>query len=349
MQGDLDPRFSPRARRSWIWGRVLRSGVVVLALLAIEYFVVPRLVGATKNLDLLTDLNIGWLVSAIALEAASLVCWTLLTRVLLDGSGPTFSQQMRITLATTAVSHVVPVSGAGTAGLGYYLLTRYGVDGPRAGFVLIAEAVGSAITLITLLWLSLLASIPVAGLRPIYAFVVVVGLLAILAVAALGYAFTRGEELAIRLVRRLGQRIPRLGADRLERLVRTTSDSLIHLARDRRMLGRATFWAAGNWLLDAASLWFFVAAFGDWMNPVELFIAYGIANVLAAVPITPAGLGVIEVSPVALLVGFGLTSVVATLAVLSWRVLNFWLPIPVGAVAYLSLSVSRRSTEKGNE
>ena len=42
-----------------------------------------------------------------------------------------------------------------------------------------------------------------------------------------------------------------------------------------------------------------------------------------------------------LLVGFGLTRSVATLGVLAWRLVNFWLPIPTGAIAYISLKVPR--------
>jgi hypothetical protein len=96
-----------------------------------------------------------------------------------------------------------------------------------------------------------------------------------------------------------------------------------------------------NWLLDAASLWCFIAAFGSFADPVGLFAAYGIANVIGAIPITPAGLGVIDsVTPV-LLISFGLTRSVATLGVLSWRLVNFWLPIPTGAAAYVSLKVPK--------
>ena len=63
------------------------------------------------------------------------------------------------------------------------------------------------------------------------------------------------------------------------------------------------------------------------------------ANVLAAIPLTPGGLGIIDTVIPILLVGFGLTRSVATLGVLSWRLVNFWLPIPAGAVAYASLKV----------
>jgi uncharacterized membrane protein YbhN (UPF0104 family) len=100
-------------------------------------------------------------------------------------------------------------------------------------------------------------------------------------------------------------------------------------------------WASLNWLLDAASLWCFVAAFGHFANPVELFAAYGIANVAGALPVTPAGLGVVDSITPLLLVSFGVTRSVATLGVLGWRLVNFWLPIPAGAAAYVSLKVPR--------
>ena len=107
------------------------------------------------------------------------------------------------------------------------------------------------------------------------------------------------------------------------------------------MLTISVVWASLNWLLDAASLWCFVAAFGRVVNPVELFAAYGIANVAGALPVTPAGLGVVDSVTPLLLVSFGVTRNVATLGVLGWRLVNFWMPIPAGAIAYASLKVPR--------
>src|SRR5208337_4989825 len=60
-----------------------------------------------------------------------------------------------------------------------------------------------------------------------------------------------------------------------------------------------------------------------------------------ALPITPGGLGVVDSVAPLLLVSFGVPASVATLGVLAWRLVNFWLPIPVGAIAYVSLKVPR--------
>jgi uncharacterized protein (TIRG00374 family) len=324
-----------RGRRRWL----RRSLLILLALLVVEYLVVPELVGASKNLDLLSSLNVGWLAGGVVAEAGSLLCYALMTQTLLGANPPPLTRMVRITLATTAISHVVPGGSAGGAGLGYQLLTDSGVDGSDAAFTLATQGIGSAVVLNAMLWLSLLVSIPLAGVHPIYVAIALVGLVALIAVTALVYTFTRGEERAVRVVRAIGRRVPRVGEDRLERLVRQMGESLSELAHDRVTLRRAVMYAGLNWGLDALSLWCFVAALGRYVNPFELFAAYGIANVLATVPITPGGLGVIEASAASLIVSFGSPRALATLAVIGWRLVNFWFPIPLGALAYVSLRV----------
>ena len=341
VSADAGPGSRPRSRRPHLPGWVRHGLVVFLALLLVEYLVIPELVGASKNLHLLKGVNLGWLAAGIVFEAAAILCYALLTRTLLRGQAPPLSTLVRIVLATTGISHVIPGGAAGGAGLGYQQLTQHGVEGADAGVALATQAIGSAVVLNAMLWLSLIVSIPLAGLHPIYLAAAVVGLLGLFATAALFYTFTRGEQAAVRFVRAVGRRIPRLSEDRLTRLLGQVRGSMTTLASDRDLLKRALTWAALNWLLDAASLWSFVAALGHFVDPFELFAAYGIANVLGAIPITPGGLGVIEASAATLLVSFGLTRNVATLAVIGWRLVNFWLPIPVGAAAYISLRVPR--------
>jgi hypothetical protein len=54
---------------------------------------------------------------------------------------------------------------------------------------------------------------------------------------------------------------------------------------------------------------------------------------------------VIEGVLIPTLVGFRVPAAIATVGVLSWRLVNFWLPIPVGGGCYLSLKVRRRRAE----
>jgi uncharacterized protein (TIRG00374 family) len=335
----------PAPHRSWLRAarRPLRRIVLLFILaLIIEYLVIPEVVGASKDLYLLDRLSVGWLVAGLVLEAVSLFCYALLTRALLPAEGrPGLSRLFRIDLAAAAVAHVIPAGTIGSAGVGYQLFTSEGLDGTDVGVMMATKGMGSTVVLNALLWLALVISIPLSGFRPVYATVAIVGAVLLAAMAALVIGLTRGGKRAARILRAIGSKIPGVGGDRLEKIVLQANDSLRRLAGDRRVLVGSLTWASLNWLLDAASLWCFVAAFGEFTNPVGLFAAYGIANVLGAIPVTPAGLGVVDsVTPV-LLVSFGLTRSVATLGVLSWRLVNFWLPIPTGAAAYVSLKVPR--------
>ena len=275
----------------------LRRGIVLFALvLIIEYLVVPELVGASKDLHLLGQVSAFWLAAGVILEFLSLFCYGLLTQALLPpGShNPGLSVLFRIDLAAAAIAHVIPAGTLGSAGLGYKLFTDAGIKGRDAAVMMATKGLGSTVVLNVLLWLSLVISIPLAGFHPIYVTVAVTGAVILLAIAALAFGFIRGAERASRILHAIGDRIPGLSGDRLEQALLDAAKSLSALGRDRRTLVMSLTWATLNWLLDAASLWCFVAAFGKFVNPVELFAAYGIANVAGALPVTPGGLGVVE-------------------------------------------------------
>ena len=345
-RGDLGKLGWWRRGRTWLPFVVkpLRRGILIfVVLLIVEYLVVPELVSASKDLHLLGQVNAAWLVAGVVLEGLSLFCYGLLTQALLPpgARNPGLSRLFRIDLAAAAVAHVIPAGTLGSAGIGYRLFTDEGIKGNDAAVMMATKGLGSTVVLNVLLWLSLVISIPLAGFHPIYVTVAIIGAVLLLAIAALFVGITRGATRASRILHAVGDRIPGLTGDRLEEALLDTAAKLSALARDRRTLVMSLTWASLNWLLDAASLWCFVAAFGKFVNPVELFAAYGIANVAGALPVTPGGLGVVDSIAPLLLVSFGVNRSVATLGVLGWRLVNFWLPIPAGAIAYVSLKVPR--------
>ena len=59
----------------------------------------------------------------------------------------------------------------------------------------------------------------------------------------------------------------------------------------------------------------------------------------------PAGLGVVEATMIPLLTFFGCDRGIATLGVVAYRLVNFWLPIPLGFLAYLSLQVEQETAD----
>ena len=343
VNGEQGRRGRWRLWLGWLslMAKPARRGVIVFILiLVIEYLVVPELVGASKDLNLLERVSAWWVAAGVVLEGASLFCYAVLTKVLLPpGPKPSLWTLFRIDLSAAAVAHVIPAGTLGTAALGYKLFTNEGISGNDATVMMAAKGIGSTVVLNVLLWISLVVSIALAGFQPIYGTVAVIGTVVLLGVGLLVLGVTRGAGFASRILRAAGDKIPFLSGERIERAVLDAAHSFSLLAKDKRVMALSLLWASLNWILDAASLWCFVAAFGHLANPVELFAAYGIANVAGALPVTPGGLGVVDSITPLLLVGFGVTRSVATLGVLAWRVVNFWLPIPLGALSYASLKV----------
>ncbi|MEN3273138.1 MAG: putative heme transporter, partial [Actinomycetota bacterium] len=255
----------------------------------------PQLAGTRKALDLLGRVDVWWLVAGVALEIGALLAYAQLTRSLLPREDRvSLATTGRITLSTLAVSHVVPGGTIAGASLGFRLLTSAGVDGTDAGFALATQGLGSAVVLNVLLWIGLVVTIPLRGFHPLYGTAAIVGALALAGVGAAVLLLTRGEDRAARVVCRVARRIPMVDERALSDVLHRVSERLSGLLADRPLLARAATWAALNWLLDAASLWVFLTAFGHHMGPDGLLVAYGLAYVLAAIPLTPGGLGVVE-------------------------------------------------------
>src|SRR6266436_10241799 len=220
-----------RRWRSWLPFvlKPLRRGIVIFVLLLIvEYLVVPELVGASKDLHLLGQVNAGWLAAGAILEGLSLFCYGLLTQAVLPpgAHNPGLSRLFRIDLAAAAVAHVIPAGTLGSAGIGYKLFTAEGIKGRDAAVMMATKGLGSTVVLNVLLWLSLVISIPLAGFHPIYVTVAITGAVVLLAVAALAFGITRGAQRASRILHMVGDRIPGLTGDRLEQAIRDAGASL---------------------------------------------------------------------------------------------------------------------------
>ena len=88
--------------------------------------------------------------------------------------------------------------------------------------------------------------------------------------------------------------------------------------------------AVGNWGLDYLALVAALYAVGAKPRLSLVLLAYGAAAVLSMIPITPGGLGFVEAGLTATLIAAGVNGSDALLATLAYRVVSYWLPLPVG-------------------
>ncbi len=340
------PRRGARLRRWWRSPPFRWAVAIVVLFFVLEYVLLPDLANARHSLALLGRVNIVGLLVGAGLEVIALLAYAELSHTVLSPGAPRRTVLFRVNMSSLAVSHVVPGGTAPGTAVGYRLLTELGVPSGTAAFGLATQGIGSAVVLNVIFFLALLISIPLTGYNPLYGFAAIFGVILIGLFAGMVLLLTRGQRAALERLHGWANKVPLLNADKLTTLVQTIADRLQILLRNRALLVHALEWAAANWLFDAASLWVFVLAFGHVVSPIDLLVAYGLANILAVIPITPSGLGVVEGVLIPSLVGFHVPKTVAILGVLSWRLVNFWLPIPGGGIAYLSLRFAREDNAR---
>jgi uncharacterized protein (TIRG00374 family) len=349
----VGPASSDDARskgdRSSASRHVRRTLKLVAFLFVAWYLVLPQLAGTRKAIDTLSDVKPLFLVGGLGLQLAALLAYSQLTRVALGPNRPSLFRVFRIQLSTKALTNVVPAGSAAGTALGYRLLTTSGVAGSDAGFALAASGLASAVVLNLILWVALLASIPWYGVGPLYGIAAGVGALLLLFAAVLVIGLIRGQEKAQRTLHAVTKKLRFKEPERIERIVEQVAGRLGELLRDPALVRRAFLWAALNWLFDAASLFVFCWAFGPRPPVVGVLVAFGLAQVMAVIPITPGGLGIVEGVLVPTLVGFGMTRNVALLAVPTYRLAAYWLPIPLGSIMYFTVRKDQRPVKSLRE
>lgn len=319
--------------------RILSFGVLIFIA---EYLVIPQFSSAQKSLHLLREVNPILLILAVLAEVLAIASYSEMTRTVLTPHAPRRFDTYRVNLSTLALSHVVPGGTAPASALSYRLFSELGVPAATNGFGLAAQGSSSAVVLNIIFWLALVISIPLRGFNPLYGFAALASVFLMLAFFGTIILITRGQRHADQWLRSIARRIPRLNPDRVSELLTRVAERIKILTENPKTLWSTIGWASANWLLDAASLWIFIFAFGSAISPIDVLVAFGLANILAVVPVTPAGLGIIEGALIPTIVGFGVPHNPAILAVLAYRFVNFWLPIPIGGMAYLSLEWRKR-------
>ncbi len=328
--------------------RHFRLTLKLVAFLAVLYFfVVPLIPGFRNAWTELKGVQPVLLALGLLLEIIALYCYAPLMKAALGDAGISLSRAslFRIQMSTRALSSIVPGGSAASSALGYRLMTLSGVTGADAGFALATVGLGSAVVLNMILWVGLIVSIPIRGVNAIYAIAAMIGVLVMGLAGTLIFGLMEGQKRSERVIRWVARTL-RMDDDKAAIVLARAAERLEQLISDRQLLGRVAFWAALNWLFDAAALWIFLRAFGVSMDADALIIAFGIANVLAAIPVTPGGLGYVDTGYIGMLSGFGASIRTATLGIAAYRFAQFFFPILLGGVLYLSLRVGPWSIER---
>lgn len=320
-------------------------GLVAAALLGVAAWAVSdrrdELLGARHYLD---HLRYGWVASALALEAASFVAFGGVQRRLLAAGGLDLGLDTltAIALAGNALQSSLPAGPAVANVWAYRQFRDRGADDVLAAWTLVATSLLSEVALAAMAG----AGVAAAGSAG-FALDLVGVTVGVVAVTALGVlAWRRQRAMAWLAARLLGltrrlfgwpHREPRDVVEDLFGRVRAIQPS-------RRDWSTASGLALSNWLLDGACLAMSFLAVGAEVPWRGLLLAYAAGQLAASLPVTPGGLGVVEGSLTIALVAYGGIEASTVAAVLLYRLVSFWLPVPAGWAVLGVLSLRRRRT-----
>jgi len=327
----------------------LRAAVVV-ALLAVAVLTLhDKLPSLTDVSRVLGGADPGWLAVAAVAEAVSMAMFARQQRRLLTAFGVRMTRHRSLALAysRSAMAISLPAGSAISAAYAFKQFRTGGASRRTAATVMVLSGLLSFAALALLYATGALATVVVRlgeawrhhpALTHVSA-VITLGLLIFVGLLA----WQSGHQVrAARVDRprhhrdplaRIAPRWPRVAAA-LAPIVDAVSSSR---AVPGRHWGLALAAAVANWLTDLLCLYAASRAFGLPVDPVTLGAIYLTVQIVRQIPLTPGGIGVIEISLLAGLVSGGAGEAAAAATVLVYRLLSCWLIIPTGFVAWLLL------------
>jgi uncharacterized membrane protein YbhN (UPF0104 family) len=115
-----------------------------------------------------------------------------------------------------------------------------------------------------------------------------------------------------------------------------------------RQGGLAVIGAAGFWAANIGILWASFRAFGIQVPIAVVVQGFFLGMVANLFPLAPAGVGAVDAGMIGAFVLFGIPEETVFPAILIYRLVAFWLPIPPGIVAFFQLrSTVQRWEEEG--
>jgi uncharacterized protein (TIRG00374 family) len=304
-----------------------------------------ELSGATSYL---ANIRWEWVAIALAAEAVSYLSYAAFQRrVLLAGRIRVGMTPMTgISLAANAIQSSLPGGVVFYTAYMFRQYRRFGADEVLSAWTFVAVSMVSFISLSVLATVGLGMALGTGNaldlVEVILGIVVVAALivLAWIARARLVPHFAKALRLTQRFTHRPSPDVP------AEELIDGWLARIGAVSPTKKDWVAAFTLAMGNWAADCACLALAFLAVGAGVPWRGLLLAYGAGQLASILPITPGGLGVVEGSLTIALVTFGGAEASTVAAVLVYRLISFWLALPVGWGAWGTLTlVGRRNRQ----
>ncbi|MGI8749052.1 MAG: lysylphosphatidylglycerol synthase transmembrane domain-containing protein [Thermoleophilaceae bacterium] len=312
------------------------------------YLVLPKIVGFDDSLSRIHDAEWYWVVVAVLFCVAQFVAYVALFRGVLGGKDDSAVRRRldtkvsyQITMAGLAATRIFSAAGAGGILLTYWALRKAAMPRRRSACRMVAFLVLTySVYLAALIVFGVLLRTGVLpGDDPVGGTIVPAGVagavILVLGLVALipgdverRLSGVAGDTRAARLAQKLATGPPMVATG-----VRTAVDYIAHPSRG----ALAVAGAVGFWAAQIGILWASFEAFGASVPFAVLVQGFFVGMAANLIPSPAGGVGSVDAGMIGAFVLFGVDKEVVFPAVLTYRVIAFWLPIPPGVIAYFQL------------
>jgi uncharacterized membrane protein YbhN (UPF0104 family) len=321
-RGDESSQFEPRA--------LARRSVPAFIAIAVLILVALLAPGLDEVRELLPGADPGWIAVAVGFEALSFSSYIVMFAPVFC-RGLSWRRSWQIGGSELAMGSIVPASGLGGLALGAWVLHEGGMDADRIARRSVAFfLIKSSVNFVAVALIGLLMYFGLFGVDEPWTLTLLPALMSITLIVAvlLIPRFGPGPEAdgdASRATRFLA-------ASRRALTTGTATAIEVVGSGNARVIGGAI----GYWAFDNAVLWATFHAFGYTPEISIVLMGYLIGQLGGLLPI-PGGIGGIDGGLIGTLIVYGAPAAIVAAAVLAYRVILFWLPLLVGAVAFFDL------------
>ena len=335
--------------------RLIQTAVAVVLLLVAIYVLVPRLFDLQDALGRLGDGDPVWIATGVVFCVGMFAAYVALFRGVVGEKviHLNWSESYQITMAGLAATRLFSAGGAGGILLTYWALRKAGMERRQSVCRMVAFLVVLyAVYLVAIVVFGVLLRTHVlSGEAPLSGTVIPAALAAVAIVIGLALTFVP-NDFERRIERHTSGRFGKI-AKRLATAPATFAQgtrTAITFVRQPSAGAMAFGGAIGFWGANIAILWASFHAF-DVSVPLGVVIqGFFLGMVANLIPFAPGGVGAVDAGMIGAFVLFGVPSSEVFAAVLTYRVIAFWLPIPPGIVAFFQLrkTVNRWEQEGRN-
>ena len=323
--------------------RLAQTGVVVLVLLGGIYFLFPKLVGLGDSLGRLDEADPLWIAIAAGFNVVAYATYIALFKAVVGGDALRlrWMETYEINMAGVAATLLFSAGGAGGIALTYWALRKAGMQRRDVARRMVAfVSLHYAFYPIALIVFGILLRTGVLNGKSSVELTIIP--------AAIAGALSVAAVLVTLIPPDLERRLTRFAhTERSRRFLKAAGKVPATMAEGFRFAlglfahpskgGLAVIGAAGYWAASIGVLWASFHAFGVQVPIGVVVQGFFLGMVANLFPFAPAGVGAVDAGMIGAFVLFGIPEETVFPAILVFRFVSFWMPIPPGIFAFFQL------------